>query len=485
MQNFILILFLIPSLLNAQALIQWGPEITVADGSIYGNSRPRATIVGIDSPVVLFGKSGSNENLFVARWNGSSFDTPISFLPSGTSSYLTSWTGPDIASQGDTVIAVFKLEPLEGGHVYSVRSTDGAINFSDTIRVDNHSNGVAWMPSMEMSQNGQIMVTYMAHDGVWSNPRYVLVRSTDTGLTYSTEMEVASAIPGEACDCCPAELVIDNQKQALLFRNNESNIRDIYGVLSTDSGNSFPTYANVDNLDWTINSCPSTGPDGIFYHDTLLSVYASAASGKYRVYVSSSSTDNSLQFEDRMMVSEPVPANGSQNYPRITIDGDTIVMAWRETEGGNQEIYCSISLPGMNPMQALTSYKEKANSTSTGVQTNPEIIYKNGLVHLFYEDGASGNLIYRRGTINVNLKVEENDELVTIFPNPTVNGMFHCENSVSVVNITNAIGDNIPYTIRNAPGQLTIEISNSTKGIYYMYYQHDDNRVNVTKLIVN
>src|SRR3989338_1717424 len=131
-------------------LIQWGPEIHVADGSIYGNVRPRAAIVGTDSPVVVFGKPSSVNNLFIARWNGSSFDTPVSILPAGTSSYLTDWTGPDLDVFNSTVIATFKLEPLEGGHVYSVRSTDGGITFSDTIRVDSHPVGVAWMPSMGM-----------------------------------------------------------------------------------------------------------------------------------------------------------------------------------------------------------------------------------------------------------------------------------------------------------------------------------------------
>lgn len=447
-------------------LILWEPEITVADGAVYGNARPRATLVN-GNPVVIFGKMSSTENLFIARWNGAAFDAPVAVMPSGTSSYLTEWTGPDIDSYGNTVIATFKLEPLDGGKVYSVRSSDGGITFSDTIRVDDHPVGVAWLPSMAMDLNGNPMVTYMAHDAAWTNPRYVLVRSADGGLTYGPEMEVSSNFTPEVCDCCPAELAVNGNKVALLFRNNESNIRDIYAAASNDGGATFTSIDNVDQLNWSLSSCPSTGADGCFADNRLITAYASAASGKYRVYVSSATLDGPIGYEDRMQVPEPDLANGTQNYPRISSAGDTVVMAWREPVFGNQEIFCSLSLPGQNPLQALTTFKQQSNVSLTGVQTNPEIIYQDGFVHLFYQDNGSGNLIYRRGSISTSVGLEESQLSPEIYPNPN-DGSFVVDATLEDIRILDAMGRRVDAQFVQDGTLLHISLPDAKSGMYIL-----------------
>ncbi|MDX2362427.1 MAG: T9SS type A sorting domain-containing protein [Crocinitomicaceae bacterium] len=471
----------------SQSGIVWGPEISVSDGTTYGNLRPRATIIGNDTPVVIYGRAGDG-NLYTSRWNGSSFDTPVTLLPLSLSAYIANWTGPDIASQGDTIVAVFKLNPLETGNVYSVRSVDGGLTFTDTIRVDNHDTGVAWMPSMDMDANGDPVVTYMAHDASWSNPRYVIANSSDAGVTYNPETEVTSAITGEACDCCPAEMVIEGQKQVMLFRNNDMNTRDIFGVLSTDGGATYPSTDNIDNLSWNVNSCPATGPHGIFNSDNLLMAYASAASGKYRVYVSSSTTVGALTFDNRVMMVEPDPANGTQNYPRISGIGDTVVMAWSETTSGNQNIYTSLSLSltGADHLTNLSSSKIMANTSTIGAQTVPEIIYKNGFVHLFYQDNESGDLIYRRGTIEDVTGIESiPNEDFSVYPNPSLNGVFNLPPSTEVIGVTDALGNHVSFEIQTIDGALEIKINHSSKGMYFLSYLYGDAVQKVATLLVD
>ena len=462
---------LLAGLTFGQNLIQWGPEIHVADGVSFGNVRPRATVVDGDKPVVIFGKSGTTENLYIARWNGTSFDTPVSILPSGMSSYIANWTGPDIDSKGDTVIAVFKAEPMETGNVYSVRSTDGGLTFSDTIRVDDHPVGVAWMPSMGMTENGDPVITYMAHDAVWNNPRYVMVNSNDAGLNYGSEMEITSAVPGEACDCCPSEMIIDGQNEALLFRNNESNIRNIHAVLSTDGGANFNSYEDVDQMDWSINGCPSTGADAVFMNDKLITAFASAASGKYRIYLSTSGTSGGLTFETRQMLPEPDLANGTQNFPRISSKGDTTVLVWRETVQGNNEIFAAIALPGMDAVASLTGVKEMANMTMLGVQDNPEVVYRNGYVHLFYEDHSSGDLIYRRGVINTSVGIDEFQiDRVNIYPNPSTSGVYQFSSDVNILDVNNLDGRKVEYNFVNNE----LKLLNNSNGIYIVRYNHNN-----------
>lgn len=477
-------LFFFTSLFG-QHEISWGPEIHVSDGDIYGNLRPRAALVQDSIPIVIYGKSGYG-NLAISRWNGIDFDTDKSIIPNDLSSYIANWTGPDIAAKGDTVIATFKIMPYETGNVYSVRSTDGGLTFSDTIRVNHHEAGVRWMPSMEIEENGNPVITYMMHDANWTNPRYVIANSNDAGLTYEIEREIVTNIPGEACDCCPAEFIISGQKQTLLFRNNDNNVRDIHAVYSSDGGTTFPDQINVDNLSWTLNACPSTGSDAIFTDDALITAYASAQSGAYRVYVSSSSTNGGLSFGSRQQTAV-TPTIGTQNFPRITGRNDTIIMTWKENDGANStDIFYSLSINSADPISSLTGRKHKANNTLTIGQNDPDIIYSNGFVHLFFQDLLSHDIIYRRGVIQSTAGNENHDNsgILNIYPNPSEKGQYHLPNDVQIQNIKDVTGKEISYQIQTNNSQSIIDIDHSVKGIYFLNYLNNEGVRKTHKLMV-
>lgn len=455
----------------SQTVIHWEPEIFVTDGTMFGNTRPRITLAANDVPVVIFGKT-STGLLYTARLNGSIFDTPVTLLPGTVSSYLTTWTGPDIASKGDTVIAVFKAMSMDLGKVYAVRSIDGGITFSDTIRVDNHDSGHAWMPSLDMDENGNPSIVYMAHDASMTNPRYNVVHSIDQGITYQPEMEIALFIPDEACDCCPAEYVIDGAQHALLYRNNDVNIRDIYAVYSNDDGLTFPEYANVAELNWFINSCPSTGPHGMFNNGKLITVSASRVSGAYRTYISETSTNPTLSFQSTTMMTPPVNVNGSQNYPRITGANDTIVLVWQEAETSNTEIYSAIITTGT--ISEILNSKALVNNSVQGAQTNPDIVYANGKVHCVFQDGNSGKVIYKRGIIGTLSASTLNSNPLSIYPNPSKIGVFYINSSIETLNntsVTNAIGQKCAFKIVKDGTQSILILDKATKGEYFLSFE--------------
>ena len=441
MKLFIAFLFTFLSVvLWSQPIISWEEEIFVTQTNQFGNTRPRITLAANDVPVVIFGKT-STGLLYTARLNGSIFDTPVTLLPGTVSSYLTTWTSPDIASKGDTVIAVFKAMSMDLGKVYAVRSIDGGITFSDTIRVDNHDSGHAWMPSLDMDENGNPSIVYMAHDASMTNPRYNVVHSIDQGITYQPEMEIALSIPNEACDCCPAEYVIDGAQHALLYRNNDANIRDIYAVYSDDDGANYSSYTNVNNLNWTLSSCPSTGPHGIFNNGKLLTASASAASGKYRAYLSETVTSPSLVLQSQTMMTPPGNINGAQNYPRISGKNDTIVMIWQESSPSNNDIFAGITVNGS--IQELVGSKAIVNDSTLGSQSNPDIIYANGKIHCVFQDAISGKVIYKRGILSMNSISQIPDQDIIVFPNPL---------STSLTIKSNLLTSS--YTIYNVLGEI-------------------------------
>lgn len=459
-----------------QSVINWEPEISVADGTLFGNIRPRIALSADDIPVVIFGK-GVNGLLHTARLNGSSFDSPISILPVNVETYLAGWTGPDMAAKGDTVIAVFKALPIEGGKIYSVRSTDGGQTWSDTIRADSHNNGgVAWLPSLDLDENSNPSVIYMAHDATWTHPRYIVAHSIDQGLSFEPEMDIALSIPDEACDCCPAEYVIDGSNHALLYRNNASNIRDIYSLYSSDDGLSYGQFTNVDQLDWNISSCPSTGPHGTFNSDILVTVYASRGNGNYRVYISESTVSPTFAFENRTMMTPPLNTNGIQNYPRISGQNDTLVMVWQESESSNPEIYSAITTIG-NSSELLAS-KAIVNTSVSGSQTNPDVIYANGKVHVVFQDALTGDVIYKKGSIGTLGLNEATDSHFSVFPNPSATGQFTLRGldveNVSI-QLTDALGKECEYYLTKSANNIHVNIKDDLKGVFFLKTNHGGN----------
>lgn len=466
-----------------QSVIHWEPEISVADGAIYGNTRPRIALTASNVPIVIFGKISSGK-LFISRYNGTTFNTPIDILPATMDSYLSTWTGPDIAAKGDTVIAVFKANSMELGKVYSVRSVDGGLTFSDTIRVDNHDTGIAWMPSLDIDENGNPSVVYMAHDASWMNPRYNVVHSNDRGLSYQPEMEIALSIPNEACDCCPAEYVIDGAQHALLFRNNENNLRDIYAVYSNDDGLTYPEYINVDNLNWSFNACPSTGPDGMFNNGKLISTYTSRASGAYRIYLSETATSPALAFETRTAITPPTNSNGIQNYPRIKGKNDTIIMVWQESETSNIELFSAFTTTGS--VSEINNSKALLNDSTAGAQTNSDIIYANGKIHVVFQDAATGDVIYKTGTIGTLSIVEKEKNQFDFYPNPNKDGIFYFNtplNNLENISVKNTIGEICDFNVSIQGSRTLLKLDNANKGLYFLTYTNEE-LSNTVKLII-
>ena len=324
----------------------------------------------------------------------------------------------------------------------------------------------------------------MAHGASWSNPEYVLVNSDDAGLTYNPEFSVSN-VAGEACDCCPAEVVVEGQRQALLFRNNDANIRDIHAVLSNDGGVSFPYAQNVDSLDWFITSCPSTGPDGLFMNDNFFTVSSSKGGVGYsRIYVASSDVIDSLKFETKMVVSDPDPVYAIQNFPRISGENDTIVMTWQENVGNNTEIFYSVSANGGDHLTNLTTYKYIANDSTNGTQAVPDIRYKNGFVHLTFQDATTGNTIYKRGQVQSNLGLSEELEMIEFGPNPSPTGLFSFSKVLEIQSLVNELGQSVPFT-QNKMGTTTqVQINGNLTGNYFLTYRANQNELNTIKLVV-
>ncbi|WP_430406539.1 hypothetical protein [Fluviicola sp.] len=268
--------------------VNWNAPVSVALGSTYSNIYPRIALTSGDNPQVIW-ENGGTDKIYTARWNGTSFTTPLSLNPAGVFPYIATWTGAEIAASGDTVFVVFSTEPsATTAQVYTVRSLDGGVTFQDTVRVDQIGTDIPRFPSIAVGLNGNPVVNFMRFNSAFEDPEYSISRSTTGGATYLAPINPTAAAPGFVCDCCPATVVTSGNQHVLLFRNDDNNIREMWGCYSTDGSASFTSFAEVDQTNWSIASCPSSGPSGVISGDSLVSTWMSNGD----VYISSANLNN-------------------------------------------------------------------------------------------------------------------------------------------------------------------------------------------------
>jgi len=401
-----IVLLLLPELSIGQTGITWNPSIDVTAGS-YGNDHPRIVTVGSGNPALIWGKASTNECYF-SRWNGSSFSTPVLLNPSFPV-FTASWAGPDIAAKGDTIYVVFKQTPEATNPAYIVSSFDGGLTFSSPVQVDSIAPEVSRFPTVTIDENGNPIVAYMHFDQFFSDAQWYVCRSNDLGQTFNTGVHASSFSGGEVCDCCPGGIVAAGNSVAMMYRNNNSNVRDSWIEISTDTGNSFTSGLNIDQNNWIINACPSTGPDGIVNGDSLYAVFMNAASGNPKVYWSRTSLSTNQTTGGEAL------SNGiNQNYPRVSESGNALAIVWREEVGAEQKALLRFTTDVFSGLNAAIDTVAPFNVE------NADVAIVNGNVYVVWES-QFGGMKFRSGSYTASTGITDNgltQNALELFPNP-------------------------------------------------------------------
>lgn len=458
----------------AQSNITWSAPMDVAPSS-FSNNYPRITLDAAGNPMAIWGDF-STSNARFSRWNGSAFTTPVSLNPASIPVYVTNWTGPDIASKGDTVYAVFKKIPYYTNPSYVVRSFDGGINFSSPVQVDFIADSISWLPTIGTDAIGNPLVAYMKLDSGFIDSRWVVAKSINFGSTFLTDVK-ASGYSGatEVCDCCPGTIVSSSGKMTMLYRDNLSNIRDMWAGISTDNGNSFPGGINVDQNNWVISACPASGPDGVIVDDTLYSVFMSGASGKNLVYTNKNSLSTPASSTGNLITGNFAGLT-QQNYPRIANYNSAVAIAWKQaTSGGSQlGLFFTANIHSGFPAAYDTVAMGNFNSV-----INTDVAVFNGTIHLVWQDNTSGTVKYRKGTFSPS-SVSQNPissySNLQLYPNPS-NGIFTIQypEKISGIEIVNVFGEEvIPLHLSPLGESVIVTLpSGLGQGIYFVKISND------------
>lgn len=382
-------------------------------GTGYGYNHPQIEVANDGLPLILW-TSSSDYNLYLAKHDGvTGFNSPMLLSPSGFDVQSYNWSGPDLAIEGDNVYIVYRSYGYATGHVYLIKSTDNANTFGDTIRVDNLADGFGQYPDVAVYQD-TVWVTFMDHDASGFDPQYVVARSTDGGATFEPEVAAGALTGDEACDCCQPEIIVDDERVIVFFRNNASNIRDIKAVISYDRGQTFTDWISVDDHNWYLNACPSTGPDARFIaEDTVVAVYRTEYNNESAVFINEYDLGNDVS-NNLVQLLAAGASNQLVNYPQIAFNDNVLGVVW-EGKGNSIDVFINSSSTGVG---GLDSSNALNITDSPGSQSKPDIAIADGKFHVVYADYLDGELKYVQLDRFTEVNENKDANFIQVYPNP-------------------------------------------------------------------
>ncbi len=403
----------------AQTSFSWSDPLD-CNMSGTGALRPRIAFNAAGNPVVLWGDDSPNSN-HVSVGNGTSFSMPVEVSAPGCEPAVSYWMGSSLAAVGNTVWVAMKAVPEDLKPIYVRRSDDGGSTWGDTIRVDRPDGLLSRFPSIAVVDPDAPLVQYMQFDEEFSNARQVVTHMMGGAFMDPVQVSTPYA-PGDVCDCCPGQIVSDPDHAVALYRNAGSDIRVMWGAVSTDDGVSFPTGSVVDTTGWELSQCPSSGPAGYLAGDSIHYAWMSGANQGSKVYVGSALAADLTLGGQRLVY--PAPMSTQQNYPRIAGSGDTLGVVWENQSNGGMEIFFSWSVTGVNGL----SLPELVNPITTGTQRTPDIAFRNGVFHIVWGENTLGLVRYRKATLlnTTGITGRSADAPLTFWPNP-VQDVLHVE----------------------------------------------------------
>jgi len=385
--------------------------ITVASG--YGNYHPQMEVLGDDHLGIIWTNSVTNNLYFSKQTAPEVFSAPIQLNPLGTEVQDYNWSGPDLSVWGDNVYVVYHDLGYEDGHVYLVKSEDNGVTFGDTTQVDFLTDAYAQFPDVAV-YNDTVFVVFMEHGLLIMEPQMVLARSTDGGQTFEPHVDVSGWVGLEVCDCCQPEIIVDENRVIIYYRENDANTRDVKAAISYDRGVTFTQYIEPDDHGWTIAACPSTGPDARFLENgNPVCIYRTTISGDAKLFVNEYDlVNNSTVNEVDVFIDGIVPSG--INYPQISVDGALIGIVW-EGLGSSTDVFFNGSVTGVSNLLPSNAI----NVTDlNGSQSKPDIVALNSSFHIVYSQLTGAEVKYV--SVQATTSIANNEkQIVTFYPNPT------------------------------------------------------------------
>ncbi len=448
--------------LSAQLSISDPISVTQGDDT-FGKKSPKLALNANGDLMVFWMRTG-NEAFYLSTLEAGTFSAPIQIPFGGLNPNLWSGSlGPNMAAGGGHMYVTFEVY---GDAIYVTHSADAGQTWDAPVAAFVPPQGRrATIPTIAVDPQGHPYIAYVNTNTSETDAYYGMVRSTDFGSSFLSEVDVSENAAGaEVCECCNGHIAVAaNGDVYVAFRNNDANLRDIWLARSTDGGATFGSAFDVDETDWTAGVCPSNGPHFTIVDDQVVTAFFSGAGASGSgVYYSTFDTNTSLAGPtiDLPLTNEDF---GNQNRPRIAGSGDILAIVWQENTDNGLDIAMSVSTIGP---AGLTSNPFLLSSLPSSQQF-ATMVFDGQAFHVVYEDNGSNTLLYQEvgfGAVGID---EGEATRLTISPNPSSD--FIKVSRISAVSADLFIIDHLGSTVhseRLSSENAHIDISEFTSGIY-------------------
>ena len=464
---------------SAQETVLWSDPIPVSEEG-FSNKGPKIGLNAANEPVVMWGQSGSNGGLYVAKWENGIFTTPQKVNGSITP-LINSAEGPQLKSKGDLIFITFQDLNDDYTGIYLVKSVDGGVTFSDPIQVISNSVSTNILPFIGIDENDNPVVGALNAVGQFANAKMILFHSTDGGITFNDGVIASEFSNGSyVCECCPGFLMHDGSTEYLFFRNNDNNVRDIWMTFSED-GINYDNGLDIDESDWDFNVCPASGPQAAKFGEQLVAVHMNGASDIAQVYFSEiDPVSNTLINNER--ITGDAYLDIVQNFPTVAGQNSTIGIAWQQSTGFDRDIFFTYATESVDEFETNIF---NITSASDYNQVYPSLAYDGEKFHLIYEEQNESKVFYQVGEFGI---PSNSTEVNTESPAFILSTLFHDDLIIEVnepLVETSIFGLNgtIFWSAEQINEQTSLSTENWAAGIYFLKYQDEKKTIYFQKLI--
>ena len=213
--------------------------------------------LSIDNTGIIRMVYGNQDKIYciTSSDNGLNFSSPV-LVAELPKMHLGITRGPQIASS-NTRSLISAIDKNGNIHTYLLKHSK-----NDWIKIanvgDTHGTAVEGLMALASDKNDNFYATWLdIRDG--GNNNIYCSSLNSNAQKWSLNTLVYKSPDKHVCECCKPNIVANNGKVVIGFRNWLMGARDIYYAVSINKGKSFNAAVKSGNGSWQLNACPMDG----------------------------------------------------------------------------------------------------------------------------------------------------------------------------------------------------------------------------------
>lgn len=171
--------------------------------------------------------------------------------------------GPRIASS-KTSILITAID--KKGNVHAYRKEKQANDWKHQIINDIPEMAKEGFNAIASNSNGKFMVIWLDLRGNKKN-KLMSTLSKNDGESWGANKLIYASPDSSICECCQPNIIFNQNRISIMFRNWIQGSRDMYTIHSFDEGQTFKTIEKQGEGTWKLNACPMDGGSLAFTKD--------------------------------------------------------------------------------------------------------------------------------------------------------------------------------------------------------------------------